>query len=830
MHGPLPPKKIFSALLLLALWPCPAQADQFALKSTETGHLDYVFVGNAMSDNQGLSNGTNCLLPSNSVTILPSMLTARPRLISATLYISGSLIDDGVDYPPNTKLFDNPTGLTYDVAASQAQLTQEARASAAVAVDFQAPGAASPVTVSTSANAAYMSLYYVSAGVETGDVGFFTTPIDVTEAIRTAGGNLAGTFTVNNLVADVCRGVESVCDANLTQKCANIHTNGNASFALLLVYEDLALPLRSVSIFEGLTAFSSSVMPVQLINGNVVSDPASGSLTFYTLEGDLSIGRADPSETCGGDEYVQVSAAGKNLCLTDPDNPVGNIFNGSINTIPPPHPNPPGCTGTHACGLAGVDIDRFDISAALSPGVTEIDIAVGTGSDRIALAGVVLGVDVYQPILDLDSKFRLLNSLSSTALQLGGDDTVSLAISNTGNVAANNVQLAMPIAAGLENFEVLITPPGARVVHTNNSLQVTGFSVDPGKISEVRFRFTTACSMLNQTLGLTADVSAAQVQEFSVQAAPLTIGGPGLESCVGADPGGPFASLNPARVLRGDGCAAQSPPALLTAASFLVLVLWRVLKRRRALPRLTLPMLLALFTSHTACSPHHKAPAGPPPQALKSTANLPGQPCAEALMAQVTAADGSSFCIDRFEASVTAGSLGNGIQSQDDTSLAPDGSTQAAAHQALHAAPATSVSWYQAAALCQNAGKRLCTIAEWERACRGIESTTYPYGDSSNDSICNGFFQYFTPNPAPTGSFKVCVSNFGTYDLSGNVEEWLATPVTRVPGTTELNDRAIHGGSYASNSDALACVGVEFHAPPNQAMPDRGFRCCKDLP
>lgn len=605
----LPRSSVLVTLVVAILLPRWVHADEFALKATQTGHLDYVFVGNSMSDNQGLSNGTNCLMPSNTVTVDANMLTARPRLISATLYVSGSLIDDGVDEPSTgLQLFDDPTAccsptltqnasvvcdpnvqlpsgcqpLRYTDEASQATLNAEARASAAVSVQFQGPGASAPVTVSTTADAAYLSAYAITAGSESGNVGFFTTPIDVTETLRAAGGTVAGTYTVSGLVADVCMGTEAVCDANLTRKCATVHTNGNASFALLLVYEDLALPLRSVSVFEGLTELSNKGISEQLINGNAVSDPASGSLTFYVLEGDLSIGVADSTKTCGGDEYVQVTAGNKSLCLTDPDNPVGNIFNGSINTLPPPHPNPSGCTGPHACGLAGVDVDRFDISAALSPGVTEIDIAVHTGSDLIALSGVVLGVDVYQPLLQYDSQFRLLNSLSSTAVQVGGDVTVSLAISNTGNLAADDVQVAIPLPAGLEDVEILESPAKAQVQRAADSLLVTGFTVAPGKVSEVRFRFTTACSMLNQTLNLYANVSAAQVAPFRVQAPPLAVGGPGLESCVGLDPGGPFATLNPARVLRGDGCASASPGGW---APCITALLGLAALRRRPCPR-----------------------------------------------------------------------------------------------------------------------------------------------------------------------------------------------------------------------------------------------------
>ena len=52
------------------------------------------------------------------------------------------------------------------------------------------------------------------------------------------------------------------------------------------------------------------------------------------------------------------------------------------------------------------------------------------------------------------------------------------------------------------------------------------------------------------------------------------------------------------------------------------------------------------------------------------------------------------------------------------------------------AIPKTNVTQPQAAAICADAGKRLCTELEWERACKGTRNTTYPYGNKYRAEIC----------------------------------------------------------------------------------------------
>jgi len=83
--------------------------------------------------------------------------------------------------------------------------------------------------------------------------------------------------------------------------------------------------------------------------------------------------------------------------------------------------------------------------------------------------------------------------------------------------------------------------------------------------------------------------------------------------------------------------------------------------------------------------------------------------------------------------------------------------------------PRADVTWFQAQQMCANAGKRLCTNAEWQLAATG---TPDPPGGDGGAAGCNVAGHGGTPAPARFHSD--CVSRFGAYDMIGNVWEWVA--------------------------------------------------------
>ena len=122
-----------------------------------------------------------------------------------------------------------------------------------------------------------------------------------------------------------------------------------------------------------------------------------------------------------------------------------------------------------------------------------------------------------------------------------------------------------------------------------------------------------------------------------------------------------------------------------------------------------------------------------------------------------------------------------------------------------------------AEAACQAAGKRLCTPAEWEFGCHGVNDTVYAYGDTYDPVICNGLDTYGRNNLhlMPTGSFPNCNNGWDVYDLNGNLWEH----------TAGGSGKTVRGGAFN-------CVDSEGNHKcsyiPQQWTPlSMGFRCCK---
>jgi formylglycine-generating enzyme required for sulfatase activity len=135
-------------------------------------------------------------------------------------------------------------------------------------------------------------------------------------------------------------------------------------------------------------------------------------------------------------------------------------------------------------------------------------------------------------------------------------------------------------------------------------------------------------------------------------------------------------------------------------------------------------------------------------------------------------------------------------------------------HLAAH--PVVFVTWKDAAAYAEWAGKALPTSQQWEKAARGTRGTVYPWGDQPTPAKCN-VRENGVGATTPVDCYQSGVSPYGVYDLCGNVWEWCATE-TR-PGRRELK-----GGAWTSPFDRATPSSFN-DAAETMCDDDTGFRC-----
>jgi iron(II)-dependent oxidoreductase len=160
-----------------------------------------------------------------------------------------------------------------------------------------------------------------------------------------------------------------------------------------------------------------------------------------------------------------------------------------------------------------------------------------------------------------------------------------------------------------------------------------------------------------------------------------------------------------------------------------------------------------------------------------------------------------------------------------------------AAVQGFEQHPVVAETWQGARAYCAWRGARLPTEAEWERAARGPNGRSFPWGneppDASRARFAFRFMEY-----SRVGSYPAGATPDGILDMAGNAWQWTSTlyrpyPYRADDGREDANvggERVSRGGGLTASAEMLRSTYRNAVPPERRSAPSSPttFRCVRD--
>ena len=251
---------------------------------------------------------------------------------------------------------------------------------------------------------------------------------------------------ITSLVISHGNGVYALNDLEQINISENYCTTGTnfAGWAIVVIYEDLSLPLNQINIYDGLETVPDAIT-ISLDNLNVL-DVEGAKIGFIAWEGDVSL---SINESLRMNGY---------LLSNPPLNPATNAFNGT-NSF------------TANSGMHNMDIDVYDIQNTINIGDTSATIELTSGQDLVMVNSIITVLNSQLP----DASIQLAEQVQSTCFSR----TVVLEYTISNNNATDELPSETPIAFYIEGALIAQSVVGETLPIGGSVNASIAFDIDP---------------------------------------------------------------------------------------------------------------------------------------------------------------------------------------------------------------------------------------------------------------------------------------------------------------------------------------------------------------